>query len=266
MATTIDPQPASRAFWARHREVTATVSPMQQMAMLEAAATGDAIEIPDVWEGTGQVDWTQVHGIHAAIVRAGFGSQRADYQFAHNWHGLALRLEQPTGIHRRIAYWYGYPDSAADGAVEAAKFVSVLHAQPSGVRDDDGWVLDAEDSGSFGKLSRTERRSYCDRFIGYMEDKLQRRGWGYSYVPFVTGYLGSDYSFRDCLCWDARYASDMPAGGFPFVAKMRLWQHTDGLAGAGPHRISGIPGTCDVSRIVHTTLTSFLNYGHRKAA
>jgi GH25 family lysozyme M1 (1,4-beta-N-acetylmuramidase) len=261
--TITDPQPASRAAWARHRDVTATVSPAQQMAMLEAAATGDAIEIPDVSEHNGRVDWTQVHGVHAAIIRAGFGSQRADFQFAHNWAGVGARLAQPTGIHRRIAYWYGYPDSAADGVTEATKFVDVLRAQPGAVRDDDGWVLDAEDTGSFGKLSKSERRSYCDRFIGTMEDHLQRRGWGYSYVPFVGEYLGSDYTFGNCLCWDARYASDMPAGSMPFVTKMRLWQHTDGLVGAGPHRISGIPGTCDVSRIVHATLESFLHYGHR---
>lgn len=256
-----DPQLASRFYWNQHPDVVARVGIVAGLRARMAAALAPSLEIPDVSEHNGRIDWSEVRGVHAAIIRSSFGTSRADYEFANNWAGLETRLQQPYGIHKRLVYHYAYPDSGADGVEEAKFMVRQMRAQPGEVRDDDGWVLDAEDARYFGRLSRPERIKFCDSFMATAEDHLQRHGWFYSYVPFVNDYLGGHVP-PNCRTWVARYANDMPSGSGDFVRLMRLWQHTDGAVGAPPRSVVGI-GACDVSRIVNTDLDSFLNYGNR---
>lgn len=260
-----DPQPASRALWSQHPEVTARVGVLAGTAhkLRGALASGPSLEFPDVSEHNGSINWNDVHGIHLAIIREGFGTTRADYQFKRNWEGVGRRLLLDTGIHRRIVYHYCYPDSAADGVSEAKFMVANMRRMEGEVRDDDGWMGDFEDP-SFSKLSPRERRLFVSNFVATAEDHLERHGFAYSYVPWWVEMVGTSYYPSNCRSIVARYASDRPTGAFPFVQRMRAWQHTDGIYGAPPRSVEGI-GRCDVNRIINTDLDSFLNFGKKAA-
>jgi len=181
--------------------------------------------VPDVSEHNGVVDWDRLAaaGPDAVIIRAGFGTVRADLQFARNW-AEARRV----GL-RRIAYWFCYPAYNA-AAAEAEMARSVVPLLPG-----DGLMGDFENDPN-ARPWPSNGLAWAESFLlawapaGY--DPL----W-YASPAFIRehGLAGLSPHFPLCLAqWGVSTPDTMGL-------RTLLWQYTDCAT------TPGVTGYCDRS-------------------
>jgi GH25 family lysozyme M1 (1,4-beta-N-acetylmuramidase) len=200
---------------------------------------------PDISEHQGVVDWNALGAAHAAgtieavSMRAGFGTVRADTQFARNQAECRAR-----GI-PAIFYWFNYPTFNSPQA-EAAMFNSVvgpLHPREAMMADFE------DDAASNSVFPRGPAGvAWAKAFLSAVQAP-QNATWFYTYTS-----LFQDVGMGPLLAtWPFVWADYSSRTDDPFGAIAR--QFTD--CGVTP----GVVGCCDQNRVMKGPLSRWLTGG-----
>jgi GH25 family lysozyme M1 (1,4-beta-N-acetylmuramidase) len=204
---------------------------------------------PDISEHQGAVDWNalgaafQAGQIEAVSMRAGFGTVRADFQFARNQSECRAR-----GI-PAIFYWFNYPTFNSPQA-EAAMFNRTVGP----LRDGEAMMGDFEDDESDPNNPILFPRGqagvdWASAFLSALESPTNAT-WFYTYTSLFNavgmGPLLATWPF----VW-ADYRAEVPDSTFPAIAR----QFTD--CGQTP----GVVGCCDQNRVLKPPLSQWLQGG-----
>lgn len=198
---------------------------------------------PDISEHQGAVDWNalgsayQAGQIEAVAMRAGFGTVRADNQFATNQRECRAR-----GI-PAIYYWFNYPTFNTPQA-EAAMF----NATVGPLRAGEAMVGDFEDDGSSGSVFPRGQAGvdWAKAFLTAVEAP-QNATWWYTY-PFLLSVIPFSELYGIWPFWLADYSATPDSAFVQPIAR----QFTD--CGSTP----GVSGCCDQSRILKSPLSQWL--------
>jgi GH25 family lysozyme M1 (1,4-beta-N-acetylmuramidase)/LysM repeat protein len=179
----------------------------------------------DTSEWQGNYNFGQVAAaVDFVITRAGFGVDRADYQFATEFQ-QARQLGKLRG-----SYWYVYPNEAS-AEQEAGKYAQVLTSlgplQPNEVA-----AIDFEEAFNGDPVD------YCLKFLNELKAKTGLVGGVYASLALFKAHNFKPVADAGYWCWVASWGvSEAPAvPGFPVVA---FWQYTDKLV------VPGIVGPVD---------------------
>lgn len=211
------------------------------LTTLAPEALADGSWFPDVSEFNGTVNWDQLKtsGATAAAIRAGFGTVRADAQFARN-QAEARRVGLSA-----IYYWFTYPAYNAATA-EAAMFNSTVGALGPG----EAMCGDFEDDPSAKPFPRgAVGLQWCRDFLTAFQAP-QNATWWYTY-PFLLSEVGLQPLVGAWPFWEADY-STTPDGAFSSIIAR---QFTDCGTTAG------VGGCCDQSRVLQAPLGQWLTGG-----
>jgi GH25 family lysozyme M1 (1,4-beta-N-acetylmuramidase) len=197
--------------------------------------------VPDLSEFNGAVDMAAVRNAGAAgvILRAGFGTVRADSRFAEN-RAKADAVGLPW-----LAYWMNYP-AYNTAAAEAGVFNAVVGPLPRGR----GMAGDFENDG--GALPWPTGQAAHDWAAAFLTatgpaDYLPPWYCSPSFVaPHGLAGLASTWPW-----WEAEYGVAQPdtLGLAPV-----MWQETDSAS------VAGVSGRCDLSIMLRGSFASLL-YG-----
>lgn len=198
---------------------------------------------PDISEFQGAVDWGALGAayragqIEAIAIRAGFGTVRADHQFAANQAGARAH-----GI-PAIYYWFNYPTFNTPQA-EAAMFNSVVG--PLGPAE--AMCGDFEDDGASGSVFPRGQAGvdWAKAFLTAVEAP-QNATWWYTY-PFLLTVIPFSQLFGIWPFWLADYSTARDSAFTVPIAR----QFTD--CGSTP----GVGGCCDQSRVLKAPLSQWL--------
>lgn len=197
--------------------------------------------VPDFSEYNGPVDMGAVKNAGAAgvILRAGFGTVRADLRFAEN------RAKADAAGLPWMAYWFNYP--AYNRAVdEAAMCNSIVGPLPPGR----GLASDCEnDPGALAWPPGGAARDWAATYLSAVGPSDYPPPWycSTSFVgPHALGPLATTWPW-----WVAEYGVAAPdeLGLAPV-----MWQETDRAS------VAGVSGPCDVSIMLRGSFASLL-YG-----
>jgi GH25 family lysozyme M1 (1,4-beta-N-acetylmuramidase) len=199
---------------------------------------------PDISEFQGAVDWNalgaafQAGQIEAVSMRAGFGTVRADAQFARNQSECRAR-----GI-PAIYYWFTYFNVNTPEA-EAAMF----NATVGPLRSGEAMMGDFEDDGPNLFPRGQAGVDAARRFLTAVQAP-QNATWFYTYTSlFTTVGLGPLLGTFPFVWADYSARTDNPFGAF-------ARQFTD--CGSTP----GVVGCCDQNRVLQPPLSQWLTGGH----
>lgn len=186
-------------------------------ALTKPGLAGPARYFPDVYEGTGTVDWqgAKARGLTGAVVKAYEENYQQDGQFARNWSQL-----------RSLGLWHAAYLFARAGncTVEADTYVNI-------VRSVGGWdalagppIIDAEVPGA-GIVPCLAARIRADTGISAIVTYTAPGTW-------PGGGAGGT------RLWVATYGSGY--GSVPGFGSPVAWQFTNGHIGPDPHGVYGL--------------------------
>ena len=198
----------------------------------------NAASVIDVSEHNGTIDWDTVkaYGVDGAIIRIGFGTQRADYQAQRNINECK-RLGIPFGV-----YLYSYAYDAAFATSEGNFVVSLLNSlgvAPSDLSypvyyDLERWSWTGhtppEDTGTYESIVR----SWFQQVNGAGYDNASV----YSYTSYLNGPLNTSY-IHSKTSWVAQYGPRLAYSAFS--TSLKGWQYSESGT------VSGISGSADLS-------------------
>jgi GH25 family lysozyme M1 (1,4-beta-N-acetylmuramidase) len=199
--------------------------------------------IPDISEYQGGVDWNALGAAYRAgqiegiIIRAGFGTVRADHQLAVNQAGARAQ-----GI-PHLYYWFCYPGINSPEA-EAAKFNAVVGQLQPG----EGQVGDFENDPSLPRASQwpADGLAWARGFLTACGAPQSATGW-YTSLGFARAHnllpLGLSW-----WAWQAEYGPAQPTPGMNPV----MWQYADNVP------VPGINGPCDASKMIRGRFTDLV--------
>jgi GH25 family lysozyme M1 (1,4-beta-N-acetylmuramidase) len=197
---------------------------------------------PDFSEFQGAVDWSALGAafatgqLDAVAIRAGFGTVRADAQFATNQQEARAR-----GI-PVVYYWFTYPAYNTPGA-EAAMFNATVGPLGPG----EAMAGDFEDDpGALPFPRGAVGLQWCRDFLAALRAP-QSATWWYSY-PYLISSVGLRSLVDTWPLWEADYSATPDSSFAPAIAR----QFTD--CGTTP----GIAGCCDQSRVLRAPLEQWL--------
>jgi GH25 family lysozyme M1 (1,4-beta-N-acetylmuramidase) len=199
---------------------------------------------PDISEFQGAVDWDALGAayiagqIEAVAMRAGFGTVRADAQFARNQSECRAR-----GI-PAIYYWFNYPDTNLPEA-EAAMFNSVVGP----LQANEAMVGDFEDDGAHLFPRGQAGVDWARAFLTAIEAP-QNASWWYTY-PYLLSVIPFQQLYGVWPFWIADYSATPDSAFSQAIAR----QFTN--CGATP----GVAGCCDQSRVLGAPLSQWLTGG-----
>lgn len=212
--------------------------------LARAVAAGQPF-FPDLSEHNGAVNWDQLAAawraglLEAVAMRAGFGTVRADAQFARN-QAEARRRGIPN-----IAYWFCY-SAYNSAAAEAAMFNRMVGT----LRPGEAMAGDFEDDPNARPFVRgAAGLRWCQDFLGALQAP-QNATWGYSY-PALISAVGLQPLWQTWPFWLADWSAT-PDSAFGYAT---LRQFTD--CGSTP----GVGGCCDQSRVLRAPLSRWLTPG-----
>lgn len=198
---------------------------------------------PDISEYQGAVDWNalgaayQAGQIEAVAIRAGFGTIRADRQFAANQ--AVVRIYGIPAIY----YWFNYP-TYNDPQAEAAMF----NATVGPLGPSEAMCGDFEDDAASGSIFPRGQAGvdWAKAFLTALEAP-QNATWWYTY-PYLLSVIPFQQLYGVWPFWLADY-SITPDSAFPIpIAR----QFTN--CGSTP----GVNGCCDQSRVLKAPLSQWL--------
>lgn len=226
--------------WWTHAEPGRTL----QAQLVGALAAGTPI-FPDISEHNGAVDWELLERawraglILAVAMRAGFGTVRADKQFARN-RDEARRRGIPA-----VFYWFCY-SAYNSAAAEAAMFNRTVGP----LRPGEAMAGDFEDDPNAKPFVRgAAGLRWCQDFLGALQSP-RNATWGYSY-PALISVIGLQPLWQTWPFWLADWGRT-PDSAFGYAA---LRQFTN--CGSTP----GVGGCCDQSRVLQGPLSRWLTAG-----
>lgn len=199
---------------------------------------------PDLSEFNGTVDWGvlemayQVGTIGGVIMRASFGTVRADRQFATN-----QREARNRGIPRAF-YHFCYPAYNSAGS-EATFFNNVVGP----LLPLEAMIGDFEDDGPNLFPRGQAGLNWAGAFLMALEAPVNAT-WGYSY-PSLISEVGLQPLWSTWPFWLADYGAT-PDSVFTYAT---LRQFTD--CGSTP----GVSGCCDQSRVLRAPMSQWLTPG-----
>ena len=196
-----------------------------------------AYKVIDVSEHNGTIDWNSVKaaGVDAAIIRLGFGCDRADYQLRNNINGCAS-LGIPYGLY---LYSYAYDANfAGDEANFTANLIEEYGCKPTLpiFYDLEKWTW----TGHTPPSTPSAYRSIVNRYCSVMKS----RGYGNVRVYSYRSYLNNELRHDDIwsrAAWGAEYGSSTISFDNPYYEGCLAWQYTS------TGSISGISGNVDVN-------------------
>jgi LysM repeat protein/GH25 family lysozyme M1 (1,4-beta-N-acetylmuramidase) len=190
------------------------------------------------WQGNYNFG-TVAAAVDFVIERAGFGQDRADYQFSLEFQSARQQNKL------RGTYWYVYPNEASAEA-EAGKYAQVLTSlgplQPNEVA-----AIDFEEAYTGDPVE------YCLKFLEELKAKTGLIGGVYASLALFKAHNFKPVADAGFWCWVADWGvSEAPAvPGFPVVA---FWQYTNKLV------VPGIAGAVD-GDVFLGDATAFHKYG-----
>jgi GH25 family lysozyme M1 (1,4-beta-N-acetylmuramidase) len=200
---------------------------------------------PDLSEFNGPPDWNSLEAAHradtisAVAMRAGFGTVRADLQFARN------QLEARARGIPVIYYWFCYPAYNAPAA-ESAMF----NATVGPLRPGEAMCGDFEDDPAARLFPRgTAGLQWCRDFLSALQAPANA-SWWYTY-PFLLSTVGLQALIGAWPFWEADYSTTPDSAFGSIIAR----QFTD--CGSTP----GVAGCCDQSRVLRGPLSQWLTPG-----
>jgi GH25 family lysozyme M1 (1,4-beta-N-acetylmuramidase) len=200
---------------------------------------------PDISEHQGVVDWNALGAafaagqIEAVSMRAGFGTVRADFQFARNQSECRAR-----GI-PAIFYWFNYPTFNSPQA-EAAMFTRAVGP----LQQNEAMMGDFEDDAPASIFPRGQPGVDWARAFLSALPAPQNATWFYTYTS-----LFNEVGMSPLLAtWPFVWADYSARQDDPFGAIAR--QFTD--CGSTP----GVVGCCDQNRVLKAPLSQWLTGGH----
>ena len=196
-----------------------------------------AYKVIDVSEHNGVIDWNTVKesGVDGAIIRLGFGSDRADYQLKNNITACNT-LGIPYGVY---LYSYAYNATmAADEANFTADLIEQYGCTPKlpVFYDLEKWVWTGHEPPSDVKTYDAIVRQYCSTLSGRGYNNVRV----YSYRSYLNDVLKSDYIWERAA-WAAEYGSATLKFENPYFDGCLAWQYTS--TGA----VSGVAGNVDIN-------------------
>jgi GH25 family lysozyme M1 (1,4-beta-N-acetylmuramidase) len=199
---------------------------------------------PDISEFQGAVDWNALDNayhigqIEAVSMRAGFGTVRADAQFARNQSECRAR-----GI-PAIYYWFNYPDTNSPQA-EASMFNSVVGP----LQANEAMMGDFEDDRTHIFPRGQAGVDWAKAFLTALEAP-QNASWWYTY-PFLLGVIPFEQLYGIWPFVIADYSATPDSAFSQAIAR----QFTN--CGSTP----GIAGCCDQNRVLQEPLSRWLTLG-----
>jgi GH25 family lysozyme M1 (1,4-beta-N-acetylmuramidase) len=196
---------------------------------------------PDISEHQGAVDWNALGSaysagaIEAVAIRAGFGTVRADFQFATNQSECRAR-----GI-PAIYYWFNYPDTNSPEA-EASVFNSVVGP----LHTAEAMCGDFEDDGPHLFPRGQAGANWARAFLSALQAP-QNATWWYTY-PFLLSVIPFQQLYGTWPFWLADYGATPDSAFGQAMAR----QFTD--CGSTP----GVSGCSDQSRVLKPPLSQWL--------
>ena len=196
-----------------------------------------AFKVIDVSEHNGSIDWKTVvkSGIDGAIIRLGFGTDRADYQLKNNIDACA-KLGIPYGVY---LYSYAYDSKfAEEEALFTTKLIEDYGCKPTLpiFYDLEKWEWTGHTPPSDPDTYEAIVKTYCN--------VMASRGYGnvrvYSYRSYLNNELKSDYIWERAA-WAAEYGSATLGFHNPYFDGCLAWQYTS--TGTVP----GVAGNVDIN-------------------
>ena len=196
-----------------------------------------AFKVIDVSEHNGSIDWKTVvkSGIDGAIIRLGFGTDRADYQLKNNIDACT-ELGIPYGVY---LYSYAYDSKfAEEEALFTAKLIEDYGCKPTLpiFYDLEKWEWTGHTPPSDPDTYEAIVKTYCN--------VMASRGYGnvrvYSYRSYLNNELKSDYIWERAA-WAAEYGSATLGFHNPYFDGCLAWQYTS--TGTVP----GVAGNVDIN-------------------
>jgi lysozyme len=194
---------------------------------------------PDVYEGSGDVDWVKVKGAghDFAVVKATEGVTFTDPRFGGGrWSSLAQ-----SGLVRGV-YHYARPQPGRDPVAEVEHFHDTVQAAGGLKSGDLRPVLDLETSKG---LTAAQILTWARGFVHAAHEAFGAQPIIYT-GSFWRDAMGNPDDRLGAPLWLAAYVND-PTPYIPVAWKARglsLWQHTD------KGRVPGIPSPCDLNQFV----------------
>ena len=180
-----------------------------------------AYKVIDVSEHQSTIDWDAVKesGIDGAIIRLGFGTDRADYQLKNNIDACN-RLGIPYGVY---LYSYAYDaDMAGEEAEFTAKLIKEYGCKPKLpiFYDVEKWEWTGHQPPEDVETYDAIVRRYCNVLygLGYKNVRVT------SYRSYLETVLKSDYIWER-TAWAAEYGSKLRLSN-PYFDGCLAWQYT----------------------------------------
>lgn len=240
MTTHLDPLAAHPGVGHVHHQALAP-----HLLASQLAASAGQERFPDLSEFNGTVDWDALEaayrreGIVAVMIRAGFGTVRADRQFATN-----QREARKRGI-PALYYWFTYP-AYNTPAAEAEMFnrtVGPLQPREAMCGDFE------DDPGALPFPRGATGLQWATDFLTLLEAP-RNATWGYSY-PYLISVVGLQALWATWPFWLADYSAT-PDSAFGYAIAR---QFTDCAS------VPGVRGCCDLSRVLKAPLAQWLTGG-----
>lgn len=177
----------------------------------------------DVYEGSGNIDWTQVvmSGRVFASIKSAEGVNYRDSRYKSNYEGAGA-----AGV-LRMTYIYAHPNDSPRGTVDN------LLGAIAGTSPELGIALDLEVTDG---VSNTQLQAWVDAFAADLSAKNGEAPLDYSYPAFIHGHKLRFGLSKSCGLWIADYGVTSPPQGMDWA----FWQYSS------TGRVPGVQGNCDL--------------------